>query len=183
MRTRNITIISLALGYMAIAVFIASNLGGLYSENNAVADEQVLARAENSRTLEEKGGIESKVSIVDIEEFSEPVKINELFDNQENTKVAVVERQIDDRYGLQDLFVLDRLFEEGAILNSNATTLGDLFILDRLFRDSSFGLLEEEGLSLGELFVLDELFNGNAILDPGSTTLSDLFILDKLFNK
>ena len=64
----------------------------------------------------------------------------------------------ENNFSLGDLFVLDRLFDEGAILDKDTTTLGDLFILDRLFEDSDFITGSDKELSLGELFVLDELF-------------------------
>ncbi|MBI4708586.1 MAG: LysM peptidoglycan-binding domain-containing protein [Candidatus Portnoybacteria bacterium] len=90
---------------------------------------------------------------------------------------------------LGDLFILDRLFDNGSgVLSGGDNDLGDLLVLDQLFGSDNgiFGGMTGDSSNLGNLIILDELFNndsiigGNGIMDSDND-LGDLIILDKLF--
>ena len=180
MKLKNITIINFTLLYILI-IFGTSILAKNIQNSNLAVAKAVPAPVESSEKLSQNSSID-QVTIIELDQRNKPKTVEVINEDPNNLKDKL-NSELNNKFSLDDLFVLDRLFDDGAVISRNKTTLGDLFVLERLFNDSDFILTKEEGLSLGELFVLDELFNGDNILDKGSTTISDLFILDKLFNR
>ena len=124
---------------------------------------------------------QTKVTVIDPGNQGKVAIVDTLFDNQDSALPAVPPADPGDKntnYSLGNLFVLDRLFDQGVKLDANNYNLGDLLILDRIFNNGA----TDKHLNLGELIVLDRLFSGQTILTPGDTTIGDLLVLDRIFN-